>query len=97
MEGACRLSKGAFAYGVEDDIVAVTALGKVLPRIVDDVISAERLHQFDVLGAAYSGDFCAQVFGKLYAVGADRAGRAVDQDGLARLQVGEFTQEVKGR
>ena len=81
---------------VEDDVVALWALGEVLARVVDDVVGAERADQLELAGAADAGHLGAHRLGDLHGEGADAAAGARDEDLLAGPDAGYVAQRPEG-
>ena len=57
---------------------------EVLLRVVDDLVRSERLHQFQIRGAADRGDFGPEGLRQLDRRGAQGPGGSVDEDLLSR-------------
>ena len=70
----------AVAADVEDQVVALAAVGEVLPGVIDDLIGADRADKIDLCGAGHAGDLGAEGLGQLHGVGADAARGTDDQD-----------------
>ena len=79
------MGQPAVAADVEDDVVAVLAVGEVLARVVDDVVGAEGADQVHLRGAAHAGDLGAERLGDLHGEAAHAARRADDQHVLPGL------------
>jgi len=66
-------------------------LGEILPGVIHHLTRPQRFHQFQVYAAAHPGHLGSEVAaGKLHRIRADRAGSAVDQDFLPRLEFSLF-------
>ena len=85
------------AHVVEDQVIARATGGEVLPRVVDDVVGPDRADQLHVLRAGHAGDLGAEGFRDLHGERADPARRAVDQDGLAGLDLARVAEQLEGR
>ena len=59
------------ADDIEYQIVGLSILGEVFPRVVDHRVGTQGLHQLDVRTAADPGHHRAEVFGQLHAGRAD--------------------------
>src|SRR6202011_6218363 len=82
-------------YVVEDEVVALTALGEVLARVIDDTVSADGADHFHVLGAADAGHVSAKRLGDLDGRCADAPRGAVDQNLLAGLDLALIAKQLK--
>jgi hypothetical protein len=51
---------------VENHIVSLPTLGKVLPGVINDMIRADGLDHLDISGTAYSSHLGAERLGELY-------------------------------
>src|ERR1700687_2222103 len=80
---------------VEDEVIALSALGEVLSGVVDDVVSADGADHVHVLGAAHSSHLGAKRFGDLHGECTKASGSAVDQDLLTGLD--PVAKELEGR
>ena len=96
-ECAARVGHRVVAHVVEDDVIALAARPEVLPRVVDDVIGADRAKQLQVLRAAHAGHLGAERLGDLHGERADATRRAVDQDLLSWLNPAIVAKELQGR
>ena len=72
---------------IEDQVVALLALGEVFFRVVDDVIGAERPRHLHVARAAHGCDFGVERLRDLHRECPDAARCAVDQDFLAGVDL----------
>src|SRR5262249_44195286 len=94
--GAARLERAlaprvrVLTDGVEDDVVGLAVLREVFGGVVDQMVEPKRSHSLQVLRARHSGDLGPPARGGLTSGRADGAGRAVDEDGLPRLDVREL-------
>ena len=72
---------------VEDQVVAASGPGEVLPRVVDDAAGAERAHELQLLCVVNPGDLGPGQLGQLHGVHARATAAAVDQDLLPGLNL----------
>src|ERR1035437_9795997 len=70
---------------VENEVITLATLGEVIPRVVDDPVRADRLHQVNVPRTAYAGHIRAKRLGDLHAESAHASRSAVHQDLLPRM------------
>src|SRR5205814_8846116 len=73
------------AHRVEDDVVGVAGLGKVLSGVVNDCVGPQRLHQFHIRGTADAGDIRPEGLRKLNGRGAYGSRSTIDQDVVSTL------------
>ena len=74
----------SLANRVKNNIIGLAALGKILLGVINDLIGAQRFHQFQIRGAAYPGHFCPKVVpGKLYRKSTYRSRSAINQNFLS--------------
>lgn len=88
---------GEVPDAVEHLVVAGADRGEVVAVVGDDVVGAESRDQVRVGVARHGGDDRSEVFRELHRVGPDRAGRAVDEHGVAGGDRRRVTQEVQRR
>src|SRR5512133_1560441 len=86
LQRAAAAAIRALADTVEDEVVSSAARGVVHARVVEDLVCAQRARELEGVRTADRGDVRSLVLGDLDGRGADRAGRAVDDDPLAGLQ-----------
>lgn len=84
-EGAAEAGQRSVSSGVEDDVVALPAVGDVPPCVVDDVIGPDGRDQVHLRRAAHPGDVRTECLGDLDDERPDAAGRADDQHPLPGL------------
>src|SRR4029079_19561555 len=72
---------------VEDSVAAFDYANKVLRGVVDDFIGAQVADIVDIAGAGGAYHARADMFGKLDREACDAAGTALNEDGLAALQL----------
>src|SRR5438067_496107 len=75
------------AHIVDDQIVTLRTLGEIFLCVIDNMIGAERLNQFDISPTAYPGYFGAEGLGDLDGEGAHTSRCTVDQDLLTGLDL----------
>src|SRR5689334_5898639 len=88
-------SHGVVADVVEDQVVACRALGEVCDGVVDDVVRTDGADQFDVLRARDAGHLGAEGLRDLDGEGSHAAGRAIDEDPLARANVSVVAEQLE--
>src|SRR5947207_5243288 len=71
------------ADGVVDEVVG-RGYSEVLFRVVDDLVGSEGLYEFQIRGAAHSGDLRSEGLRQLDGRGAERPGGTVDEHLLPR-------------
>src|SRR5215208_5301744 len=81
---------------VQDQIVALIALGEVLAGVVDDVIRTDGSDHLHLRGAAHAGDVRAERFGYLHSVGAHSSRRTDEQHFLPRTHLSVVAQGLQG-
>src|SRR3990170_278665 len=86
-------SERNLAYRVVNEIVRRGA-GEVLLRVVDDLVRPQRLHQFQIRGAAYPGDVRPEILGKLDGRSPQRSGGPIDENALSPPNI-PFSKEVQ--
>src|SRR5215211_3453535 len=69
---------------IEDEIVALAALGKVLLGVINDLVCADRLDHLQFPRAVHAGHVRSVRLGKLHGEGTHTTTRAVDQNLLSR-------------
>src|SRR3990170_3958076 len=69
------------AYRVVNEVVR-RGSGEVLLRVVDHLVSSQRLHQFQIRGAAYPRDFRPEILCKLDGSSTQRSGGSIDENSL---------------
>ena len=74
--------RAAVAADVEDQVIALAAVGEVLPGVVDDLVGADRADQAGFRGAGHPSDLGAEGFGELHGVGTDASRGTDNQDVL---------------
>jgi hypothetical protein len=94
LEHAAQIGDRTIADVVQDDVVALVALGEIVLRVVDHMVRAERAHELDVARAAYAGDISTVVLRELNRKRAHTARRAVDQDLLSGLDLALVAQTL---
>ena len=62
--------------------------GEVLGRVVDDTVGAKARHERNVLASTHGGDGGSKTLRQLQRCGADGAGRPIDEDIAADIDVG---------
>ena len=92
---ACR--QGGVADEIKQQVVALGRLSKVFAGVVDYVVGANGADEFDVSGAAHSGDAGAKQFCNLDSECPYASGRAVDEDLLASLNSAFIAQALQCR
>jgi hypothetical protein len=82
LQGSPEPTERRVPRDVEDDVIASGAVGKVLQRVIDDAVGAERGHEARLRGAAGTRDLGTEGFGNLDRVAADPSRRSEHEDGL---------------
>src|SRR5918993_954568 len=81
---------------IEDQVVALIALGEVLFGVIDDVVCAERTDHLQFLRVVYTGHLRSVGFGDLYGEGTHTTAGAIDQHTLAWLQPSLIRKNLQG-
>src|SRR3990170_7002597 len=79
-------SERNLAYRMVNEVVR-RGSGEVLLRVVDDLVRSQRLHQFQIRGAAYPCDFRPEMLGKLDGGSTQRTRGSIDEDFLSPLDI----------
>ncbi|MNY33610.1 hypothetical protein D3C86_1678950 [compost metagenome] len=69
--------------------------GKILFRIIDDIISSQRFHQFQIRSAAHPGNLGPKILRKLYRRGSYCSRGAIDQNLLPLPDI-PFSKKIYG-
>ena len=94
-EGAPRRGEGMVARDVDDDVVALGALGEVVLGVVDDVVGADRSDHLELARRIHAGHVRAVGLGELDGEDADAPAGAVDEHGLARSHLAVVADTAK--
>src|SRR5215211_3670009 len=95
-EGAPQVCQRRVPADVEDQVVALIALGEILARVVDDVIGADGSDHLHLRGAAHAGYVCAERLGDLHGVDPHSSRRTDDQHFLPRAHLSVIAQGLQG-
>jgi hypothetical protein len=82
-------------HQVENQVVALRALGEILLRVINDPIGTEGADQVHILRAANAGHLGTQPLGDLHRERPHPSRRAVDQDLLPRLNLPLVTEALQ--
>jgi hypothetical protein len=81
---------------IENQVVASSAPGEILLRMINDPIGPEGSDHFHISGTAHAGHVCAERLGDLHGERSYAPGGAVDQDVLPRLHVPLIAKTLQG-
>src|SRR3712207_6117538 len=81
---------------IEDEIVPMFALGKVLPRVVNDMVRADRPDHVHVSRAAHACYLSSERLGNLHSERSDASRRTIDQDLLPPLNLTSIANGLEG-
>ena len=95
-EGAPEACQRGVPADVEDQVVALIALGEVLARVVDDVIRTDGSDHLHLRGAAHAGYVRAERLGDLHGIGPHSARRTDDEHFLPRRDPSVVAQGLQG-
>jgi hypothetical protein len=84
-------------YGVDDEVVTLSAAREVLLCVIDDPWGPQRAHQIDVPRTAYAGNVGTERSGDLHGECANASSRTVDQHSLPGLNLPLVAEALKGR
>src|ERR1035438_4018807 len=80
-----------------DQIVTLPALREIFPRVINDMVCANRPRRVHIPGAAYGGDFSPERFGNLDCKCTHPTRRAIDKNLVAWLDPSLITKTQIGR
>ena len=95
-EGAPEACQRRVPADVQDQVVALIALGEVLAGVVDDVIRTDGSDHLHLLGAAHAGNAGAERLGYLHGVGPHSSRRTDNQHFLPRAYLSVVAQGLQG-
>jgi len=70
---------------IKNQVVGTPILGEVLPRVINNLVRAERAHERQLLRVVYPGDLGSIQLGQLHGVHARAAAGTIDQHLLPGL------------
>src|SRR3712207_7717849 len=87
------------ARNIDDEIVALPALGEVLLGVINNLVCAERSDHIQFPRAVHAGHVRSVRLGKLHGEGSHTTARTVDQNLLSWLYLRseEYTSELQSR
>src|SRR5215472_14344686 len=80
----------------KNQIVTLPALREIFPRVINDMVCANRSRRVHIPGAAHGSDFSPERFGDLDRKGTHTTRRAINQNLLALLDPSLITKTLKG-
>ncbi|MNI79614.1 hypothetical protein D3C73_1360850 [compost metagenome] len=92
-----RFFENVTAQSAEHDIVITQLRLEALRFVIDHHVRTQRLDPRHVAGTRGCGNECSQVLGDLNGDATDATGAGLDQNLLARLNLGHFRQRLPGR
>ena len=79
-----------------NQVITLRAFPEILPRVIDNLIGAERSRCIHIPGAAHGSDFRPERLGNLDGKCTNTARRAIQQNRVARLDVSFIAKTLKG-